>query len=29
MGWAELTDLLGLPGQLRLEARYADPVGAR
>jgi len=29
MGWAELTDLLDLPGQLRLEERYADPVAAR
>ena len=29
MGWSELTDLIGLPEQLRLEARYATPVGVR
>ncbi|MBD3926730.1 isocitrate lyase/phosphoenolpyruvate mutase family protein [Nocardioides cavernae] len=29
MDWTELTDLLDLPGQLRLEHRYADPVDAR
>ncbi len=29
MGWSELTDLIGLPEQLRLEAQYATPVGVR